>query len=81
MATDDVVIVVVIVDVNLAVVGFDTNIIIIIIIITSARSFTMQLWETQISQQWHCDDEPFGYSSTGEWVYSTQFRVPWVPWV
>ena len=49
--------------------------IIIIIIITSARSFTMQLWETQISQQWHCDDEPFGYSSTGEWVYSTQFIV------
>ena len=31
----------------------------------------MQLWETQISQQWHCDDKPFGYSSTGEWVYST----------
>ena len=24
----------------------------------------MQLWETQISQQRHCDDEPFGYSST-----------------
>ena len=48
---------------------------IFIIILASARSFTMQLWETQISQQWHCGDEPFGYSSTGEWVYSTQFIV------
>ena len=39
----------------------------------------MQLWETQISQQWHCDDEPSGYSSTGEWVYSTQFEYPEYP--
>ena len=42
-------------------------IIIIIIIIASARSFTIQLWETCISQQRYHDDEPFGYSSTGEW--------------
>ena len=41
--------------------------IIIIIIIASARSFIIQLWETCISQQRYHDDEPFGYSSTGEW--------------
>ena len=41
--------------------------IIIIIIIASARSFIIQLWETCISQQRYHDDEPFGYSSTEEW--------------